>query len=269
MREELLKEERLRLAEIEIEQLRLQQEKQIQEQLREEEIRQEQLREEQLREEQLQEECLRLAEFEQEELKLEEEKQIQERYEEQLTIEAERQAQLPLEEKLYQPSRKSEISRRNEVRRKMKQEQLKYKQLNTKSEQFAVRSRTDSASGVNHEPLESSYLEGRTWDVISDFKPTESSTQINENNFATVKSHPYQIVLAHFSDNVTFTKPEINTMKKPNQVEPKPNFQDAIKLGQKWSPPPQYVDLIFRWWFCVDASDTPQNPLIIKVLNNY
>jgi hypothetical protein len=52
-------------------------------------------------------------------------------------------------------------------------------------------------------------------------------------------------------------------------VEPKPNFQDAIKLGQKWSPPPQYVDLIFKWWFCVDASDTPQNPLIIKVLNNY
>ena len=130
-------------------------------------------------------------------------------------------------------------------------QQLKYKQLNTKSEQFAVRARTESASLVYHEPLEWSYLEGKTWDVIFDFKPTESGTQITENNFAAVKSHPYQIVLAHFSDTVTFTKPEINTMKKPNQVEPKPNFQDAIKLGQKWSPPPQYVDLKFRWQFCV------------------
>ena len=111
----------------------------------------------------------------------------------------------------------------------MKQEQLKYKQLNTKSEQVAVRARTESASRLNHEPLESSYLEGKTWDVISDFKPTESSAQITENNFAAVKSHPYQIVLAHFSDNVTSTKPEKRTKKKNPSTSFTTCFKSTIK----------------------------------------
>ena len=79
------------------------------------------------------------------------------------------------------------------------------------------RARTESASLIYNEPLDWSYLEGRTWDVIFDLNPECAQKDIFMQ--ATVKTHPYQVLRINFSDTKYAKTPEVKTMKiKVNNI---------------------------------------------------
>ena len=84
--------------------------------LRQEKLREEELRLEQLRQEEHEQEQLRQTQLDEEKMQLDQAKNQEE-----------------------EPMENSEMSPRNEVRRKLKQDHMKYRQLSAKSDHFAKR----------------------------------------------------------------------------------------------------------------------------------